>query len=71
MVIMMRMLLMMMMIIKIIGIYESINRMLLAFFFLHKLTSECLWPKSQRHTTRLAIHLLYVLSNVRISIRKL
>ena len=39
-------------------------------FFLHKLTSECLWPKSQRHTTRLAIHLLYVLSNVRISIRK-
>lgn len=40
-------------------------------FFLHKLTSECLWPKSQRHTTRLAIHLLYVLSNVRISIRKL
>lgn len=53
-----------------IGIYEPINRMLLAFF-LHKLTSECLWPKSQRHTTRLAIHLLYVLSNVRISIRKL
>ena len=41
------------------------------FFFLHKLTSECLWPKSQRHTTRLAIHLLYVLSNVRISIWKL
>lgn len=40
-------------------------------FFLHKLTSECLWPKSQRHTNRLAIHLLYVLSNVRISIRKL
>ena len=71
MVIMMRMLLMMMMIIKMIGIYEPINRMLLAFFFLHKLTSECLWPKSQRHTTRLAIHLLYVLSNVRISIRKL
>ena len=33
MVIMMRMLLMMMMIIKIIGIYEPINRMLLAFFF--------------------------------------
>lgn len=53
-----------------IGIYEPINRMLLTFF-LHKLTSECLWPKSQRHTTRLAIHLLYVLSNVRISIRKL
>ena len=33
MVIMMRMLLMMMMIIKIIGIYKPINRMLLAFFF--------------------------------------
>ena len=33
MVIMMRMLLMMVMIIKIIGIYEPINRMLLAFFF--------------------------------------
>ena len=42
-----------------------------ACIFLHKLTSECLWPKSQRHTTRLAIHLLYVLSNVRISIWKL
>ena len=33
MVIMMRMLLLMMMIIKIIGIYEPINRMLLAFLF--------------------------------------
>lgn len=50
--------------------YQS-NVACIFFFFLHKLTSECLWPKSQRHTTRLAIHLLYVLSNVRISIRKL